>query len=271
MFNPTLQALVRLGGSASVTEIEEEAQKILTLSDGEINDIHRGSITKLSYRLAWARYFLKRYGLIENSSRGVWALTSEGSKITSVDKEEVKRKVKSFSTQEEQTNEEISENEGGEEIAKLNWQEELLDILQNMHPAKFEILCQRMLRELGFINVEVAGRTGDGGIDGKGVMKIGGVLSFHVVFQCKRYKGSISPSLIRDFRGAMVGRADKGLFISTGSFTNEAKKEAQRDGAPPIDLIDGLQFAEKLKELGLGIEVHTVEQVKINKEWFVEF
>ncbi len=266
LFNPTLQALHTLGGSASVPEIEEAVAKILKLSEDEINDIHRGTRTKLSYRLAWARNYLKWYGLLENSSRGVWALTPDGLKVTSVDKKEVKKQVKILYRQRRVTEEETSE-----EISELAWQEELLEILQDMPSDKFERLCQRMLRELGFVNVEVTGRTGDGGIDGKGVLRLGGVLSFHVLFQCKRYRGSVSPSLIRDFRGAMVGRADKGLFITTGSFTREAKREAQRDGASPIDLIDGFQFAEKLKELELGVNVNKVEKVEIKKDWFDSF
>jgi restriction system protein len=127
-----------------------------------------------------------------------------------------------------------------------------------------------LLRESGFIQVEVTGRSGDGGIDGKGVVRIGGILSFHVVFQCKRYKGSVSPSVIRDFRGASVGRADKGLIITTGAFTRDARTEAQRDGATPIDLIDGEELVEKLKELEIGIEVKekVVEEVLIRREYF---
>jgi restriction system protein len=158
-----------------------------------------------------------------------------------------------------------------EENPELRWQEKLIDLLQNLTPGKFERLCQRTLLELGFINVIVTGRSGDGGIDGSGVIKIGGVLSIRVVFQCKRYKGSVSSSFIRDFRGAMIGRADKGLFITTGTFTRKAIKEAQRDGAPPIDLMDGLQFSEKLKELKLGITIDLIEDIKINKEWFLNF
>jgi len=271
LFNPTLQALHALGGSASVPEIEEEVSKILNLSEEEINEIHRGSITKISYRLAWSRNYLKRFGLLENSSRGVWALTSNGYKTKSVDKEEIKKKVKIIDQERKFKDEKISEEEPTNEISEYNWQEKLLDILQNMPPDKFERLCQRVLRESGFVNVEVTGRTGDGGIDGKGVFRLGGVLSFHVIFQCKRYKGSISPSLIRDFRGAMVGRADKGLFITTGSYTREARKEAQRDGAPPIDLLDGFQFAEKLKELGLGVDIFKVEKVELKQDWFTNF
>jgi restriction system protein len=123
-------------------------------------------------------------------------------------------------------------------------------------------------RESGFTQVEVTGRTGDGGIDGRGIARIHGLMSFHVLFQCKRYKGSVSAGEIRDFRGAMVGRADKGLFISTGTFSPAAVKEATRDGAPPIDLIDGSELAEKLKELGLGVRVETVEVPRVDVRWF---
>jgi len=270
LFNPTLQSLHKLGGSASVPEIEEEVSKILNLSDNEVNDIHRGSVTKLSYRLAWARNYLKRYGVIENSARGVWALTSAGLKLTSVDKEEVKKQVKVL----DQRNDVATEKEDEESIAEapkdISWKEELLEVLKNIPAASFENLCKRFLRESGFINVEVTGKSGDGGIDGKGVVKVGGVLSFHVVFQAKRYKDIVPPSVVRDFRGAMIGRADKGLIITTGTFTRDAKAEAQRAGAPPIDLIDGEELAERLKELQVGVEteLETIEKVKIKKDWF---
>ena len=141
-------------------------------------------------------------------------------------------------------------------------------LTQKLDPAGFERLVQRILRESGFIHVEVTGRTGDGGIDGKGIARIHGFMSFHVLFQCKRYKGSVGAGEIRDFRGAMVGRADKGLFITTGSFTPAAVKEATRDGAPPIDLVDGVELAEMLKELALGIKTELVERVSVDEAWF---
>lgn len=148
------------------------------------------------------------------------------------------------------------------------WKEQLLNILYEITPAAFERLAQRILRESGFFQVEVTGKAGDGGIDGKGIVRVSGLLSFHVIFQCKRYKGSVTPSQIRDFRGAMQGRADKGLFITTRTFTREAIKEATRDGAPPIDLIDGETLCEKLKELRLGVETKLIESVEIRDEWF---
>jgi restriction system protein len=150
-----------------------------------------------------------------------------------------------------------------------SWKAELHRILTNeLEPATFERLIQRLLRESGFIQVEVTGRTGDGGIDGKGIARIHGLMSFHVIFQCKRYQGVVSAGEVRDFRGAMVGRSDKGLFVTTGSFSREATKEAARDGAPPIDLLDGEQLADKLKEFRLGINVEMVERVSVESQWF---
>ncbi len=149
------------------------------------------------------------------------------------------------------------------------WKAKLHHILtQELDASTFERLTQRILRESGFISVEVTGRTGDGGIDGKGIARIHGFMSFHVIFQCKKYQGSVSAGAIRDFRGAMVGRADKGLFITTGTFTPAAIKEATRDGAPPIDLVDGNELAEKLKELRLGVRCEMVETVTVDHDWF---
>jgi restriction system protein len=140
-----------------------------------------------------------------------------------------------------------------------------------MEASAFERLIQRFLRESGFIQVEITGRSGDGGIDGRGIMRLGGLLSFHVIFQCKKWQGAVGASQIRDFRGAMVGRADKGLFVTTGTFTKDAAREAIRDGAPAIDLVDGdHQLVQKLKELSLGVKTEKVEveKVTVDKNWF---
>lgn len=273
LFNPLIKSLKNLGGSGSVSEIEEEIAQMLKLSEDQINEIHRESTTKITYRLAWARNYLKRYGIVENSSRGIWALTEKGQKIEEVDQEKVKRAVVKRDKEErnKKPKKEVDEPQIEnltEEIEEFGWQDKLIQIIREIHPDQFERLCQRLLRELGFVNVEVTGRTNDGGIDGKGIFKIGSVLSFHVVFQAKRYQGSVSSATIRDFRGAMSGRADKGLILTTGSFTREAKKEAVRDGAIPIDLIDGNEFSERLKVLSLGVEVEMVEEVKIKSDWF---
>lgn len=267
LFNPLIEALRELGGSASIQEQEDEVAKILGLPEKQLSEIHRGNRTKFSYRLAWARNYLKRYGLLENSSRGVWALTAAGQKTAPVDNEEVKRFVVALDRKEKREN---ASKTTDDDVEVPSWEEELLECVRTMSPDAFERLSQRLLRESGFIQVEVTGRTNDGGIDGKGVVRLSGLLSFHMIFQCKRFKDSVGSSVIRDFRGAMVGRADKGLLITTGSFTSEARKEAQRDGAPPIDLIDGDTLVQKLKELRLGVEVkeRVVEDVTVLPEYF---
>lgn len=269
MMNPTLQALRELGGSATIDEIVYKVSEIMKLSDEELSVIHnpeRSSRTEIEYRLAWTRSYLKVYGLLENSKRGIWALTTKGRQIEEVNPSEVAKYVREQRKLAKGAEEDTDESED-----ELTWREELLRTLTNMNPDAFERLIQRILRESGFIQVEVTGRSGDGGIDGKGIMRLGGLLSFHVIFQCKRYKGSVSSSQVRDFRGAMVGRADKGLLITTGTFTKDATREATRDGAPAIDLIDGDMLIDQLQQLGLGVktEATTVEKITVEHDWFL--
>lgn len=276
LIEPCFKVIKQLGGSATNVEIREKLIEILNLSEEEIDDIHRNSTTKLDYRTGWAKNYLKNAGYIINSARSVWSLTDEGNKVNNVDKDEVKFKAKEkiqddSIVEENKVNEcEINEFYDDEEhsIDDYNWHNRIIEVVKKISPDKFENLCQRLLRELGFSNVEVTGKSHDGGIDGKGILKLGGVLSFHVAFQAKRYEGTVSSSVVRDFRGAMMGRADKGLIITTGVFSREAVKEATRDGATPIDLIDGNDLAKHLKELGLGVEVKIVEKVIINEDWF---
>jgi restriction system protein len=177
------------------------------------------------------------------------------------------RKKKSKAAKEAGADPEFNGDSGNEETD--DWREELLAVLLAMDPGGFGHLAQRLLRAAGFINTSVTGGVGDGGIDGVGVYRLS-LVSFPVYFQCKRYKGSVGPDKVRDFRGAMQGRGDKGLLITTGSFTAEATKEATRDGAPPIDLIDGERLCDLLKEHELGIETRqrTIEDVKVHAEFF---
>lgn len=268
MMNPLLRAMKELGGSGTIEEINNKVAEFLGLHDKQLDIMHdskRGGQTEFEYRLAWTRSYFKRYGILENSSRGVWALTPEGRNLTEVNEKEVVRVVR-----EQLRVERLETNEVDEESKTLTWQEELLETLIQMEPSAFERLTQRFLRESGFIQVEVTGRSGDGGIDGRGIMRLGGLLSFHVIFQCKRWQGAVGAGQVRDFRGAMVGRADKGLLVTTGTFTKDAVREATRDGAPAIDLIDGDQLVEKLRELTLGVKTEKVEieKVSVDKEWF---
>ncbi len=270
LMNPLIQALKILGGSGTIEETNAKVAEIMELSDEQLEVLHdpnHSVRTEVEYRLAWARTYLKNYGVLENSSRGIWSLTPKGKELDQVNVQAVKRYMAERRKKAEpQTITEIEE----EPSVEPSWREDLINVLLKMDPTAFERLAQRLLRESGFIQVEVTGRSGDGGIDGKGIMRLGGLLSFHVIFQCKRYQGAVTASQIRDFRGAMVGRADKGLLITTGNFTKDAMREATRDGAPAIDLVDGEQLVDKLKELSLGVQTKKieVEQIIVDKDWF---
>ena len=283
LFNPTLDALRALGGSGSIDEIAKRVIQQGQFTDYVIQQLHgEGPQTELEYRLAWARTYLKSYGMVINSSRGVWALTEKGSGVESVEPNAVLKFVRESYSQSK--NEASAVSDLGDDLdldvdsgitleRDEDWRRHLLNVIRNMDPTKFERLCQRLLRESGFIDVEVTGRSGDGGIDGRGIIRFAGLIGFPVLFQCKRYSGNstVTPSQIRDFRGAMTGRADRGLIITTGGFTQEAQREATRDGAPPIDLINGDLLVEKLKDLELGVSVSTrqIEVVSIDEDWFV--
>jgi len=271
---PLFKALADLGGSASIAEIDEYVGEQSGLPSELLDLPHnaeKSNQTEFQYRLAWARTYLKKAGLIDNSSRGVWVIAPDKRDVQTFDPAEIVRTVRELHKQERaerDQNEDLGDGDDGPDETDA-WRRTLHQVLTTkIDPSAFERLVQRLLRESGFIHVEVTGRSGDGGIDGKGIVRINGMLSFHVHFQCKRYQGSVSASHIRDFRGAMVGRADKGLFITTGTFTRDAIRESTRDGAPPLDLIDGDQLADKLKELNLGLETQLVEQVLVDEDWF---
>jgi restriction system protein len=267
---PTLRALKEMGGSgtneellAKIIELEQIPSDIQAVQHTD----HRQS--RLNYNLAWAKTYLKKVGAIDNSSRGVWAITKEGESLTDDDVRLIPGKVRKQVAEARRERQSASPDQDVDELdtGERFWKDELLGILRSLRPDAFERLAQRLLREAGFIKVEVTGRSGDGGIDGLGVLRLN-LLSFPVSFQCKRYQNSVGAGAIRDFRGAMVGRSDKGLLITTGTFTSEAKREATRDGAPAIDLIDGDQLCDLLKQLKLGVKTEMVEKMTVEPHWF---
>jgi restriction system protein len=274
MLWPTLQAAIALGGSASIAELDAAVIDRERFSAEQQDVLHGdGPQTEIQYRLAWARTYLKGMGLLANSQRGVWTVTEAGQDATQRqigplhgEFVEAYRRGKKKGGKKSNAASEIVQVEAE---AEAHWKDELLETLLQMSPPAFERLAQRLLRESGFSSATVTGRSGDGGIDGLGVYQIS-LLSFPVFFQCKRYSGSVTPSAVRDFRGAMAGRGDKGLLITTGTFTSDARKEATRDGAPPIDLIDGDRLCDLLKELSLGVTTteRVVEDVKVEGDYF---
>jgi restriction system protein len=280
LFNPVLDAMQALGGSASIAELDEQVTRSLGLSQEDVAQMHDERQTELRYRLAWARTYLKAAGYLDNSARGVWVLTEAGKGTPHVNPTEVTRLLKLNQKVRASQDQTISDPEKAdlsqavvsaaeaEAVLEYSWRNDLLAKLQKLPPSAFERLCQRLLRESGFVEVRVTGKSGDGGIDGVGIVQLGGLLGFPVLFQCKRYQGTVGAGVIRDFRGAMVGRADRGLVLTTGSFSSDARLEATRDGAPPIDLVDGEQLLDKLRELRLGVTIRTVEEVSVVPEFF---
>jgi restriction system protein len=268
---PALVAMKALGGSATHEELLEKVVELGNISEAVQNVMHTERQTKISYNLAWAKTYLGKAGALENPSHGVWTITEKGKALTEEAVKQIPIEVRKLYKLEKDKKPKV--HQGTEDLSPelKDWKDELLAVLINQMKAEaFERLAQRILRESGFVKVEVTGRSGDGGIDGVGVLRLA-LLSFQVYFQCKKYKGSVSASAIRDFRGAMVGRTDKGLFITTGTFTAEAKKEATRDGAPAIDLIDGDLLCDLLKSLKLGVVTRMVEEVTIDTDWFTKF
>ena len=281
---PTLVAVRNLGGSATKPELLENVPETAGVTEEQLavvfpDDSTRQGMSKVLYRIWWACSYLKTIDALDNSQRGVWSITQKGlDYLESSDAEEalksdrkgVSREKRNAQAEQQpepvELDEELTESDddGGED-----WKDKLLGVLKSMDPSAFERLSMRLVREAGFRNVEVLGKSGDGGIDGVGVYKVS-LVSFPTYFQCKRYAGNVPPRAVRDFRGAMAGRGEKGILITMGTFTSEAKAEAVRDGAPPVDLIDGDELCELLLEyeIGVRVRVRTVKDITVDQSFF---
>jgi len=279
----TVKALKEIGSSATIQELDEKVVEIEGVTEEEQGiSMPNDTRLKINYFLAWSRTYLKRGGAITNSSRGIWSLTDLGASLNSLPEvreihekvraEERARAAEKRRQAKEQNKSTPSDNSDqldlqiDDDASPDDWKGQLLGVLGSLTPDGFERLSQRLLREAGFTKVEVRGKVGDGGIDGVGVLRVN-LVSFQVYFQCKRWKGSVGAREIRDFRGALQGRADKGLFITTGDFTSQAFDEATRDGAIAIDLIDGNRLCDLLKQFELGVSTELVEKVSIDGDW----
>ncbi len=263
---PLIETLRDIGGSGSSREVTDAVIEKMGLSEEELSETLKNGASRVRNQVAWARQYSVTAELIDSSKRGIWSLTEKGFNCPLSDNDvfeivKLVRATKPRPVTKQSAKEETTDTEPHET--------ELLEILKSISPSGFERICQRLLRESGFEQVVVTGKTNDGGIDGYGILKINPLVSFNVIFQCKRYKESVSSPQIRDFRGAMMGRADKGIFITTGRFTQEAKKEARRDGAPPIELVDGEMLVNMFEQYELGVK--PVTTYEINHKFFHEY
>jgi restriction system protein len=269
-FQPVIDALIELGGSGRPEEVEEVIAEQLKLSEEERNEQIPSGQSRFSNKVNWARFYLAKAGLIDSSTRGVWSLTEKG-RATSLNSEQAlalfNQVHKPFVAERKKSKvEKIIEDEI---TLPEDHRSVLLATLLEIPPDGFERLCQRLLRESGFEKVQITGKSGDGGLDGIGILQVNAFVSFKVLFQCKRYAGSVSASQVRDFRGAMMGRADKGIILTTGSFTADARKEAVRDGVPPIELVDGEKLIDMFEQLELGLKPK--KAYEIDASFFEEF
>jgi len=273
---PALQATKDLGGSATVREMNERAVEIANLTEQQQAVPHgdKGRMSEVEYRLHWARTHLKGIGALENSARGVWTLTDHGRELTeSAMQAETKAwRQKLRNKRHARTSEEEPPDDESEFFEAVDWKDALISKLLTIPPNGFERLAQRVLREAGFVNVTVTKKSRDSGIDGVGTYRLS-LVSFRIYFQCKRYQGVVTSDAVRDFRGALAGRGEKGLLITTGSFTRDAQAEATRDGAPPVELIDGDRLCDLLREYRLGVDVRQriEEEVIVNFDFFDEY
>lgn len=277
-FWPVVEALKVLGGSARPAEVREQLVKTLGISEEAQEDTLPSGFPRFDNQVAWARFYLAKAGIIDSSARGVWTLTEKGRAINPMTHQEALELFKSvhkqFHIDRESERVEVEEGDtvppqdAGLSTTK-NYRQQLLDVLRSLPPSGFERFCQRLLRESGFQEVTVTGRSGDGGIDGLGILQVGPLVSFKVLFQCKRYIGQVNPSQVRDFRGAMQGRADKGIIVTTGSFTTDAKREAVRDGVPTIELVDGEKLVGMIEQVELGLT--PIKSFTIDESFFKEF
>lgn len=265
-FKPIIEVLKETGGSGTVSEVIDNAIEKLRIPESEQEVTLKSGQSRVRNQVQWARLYLVRSGYLDSSKRGIWSLTEKGIS-TDINKFDVLgtfRKVQKDFNEEKKLKDKtetfITETDE-DEIEPQDHRTKLLNLIKSLPPEGFERLSQRLLRESGFQQVAVTGKSGDGGIDGMGILQVNPFVSFNVLFQCKRYQGAVTPSQVRDFRGAMMGRADKGIIITTGTFTLEAKKEARRDGVPPIELVDGESMVQMFERLELGLLPRTTYDV----------
>ena len=272
-FAPLLQALKDLGGSAAPREALERIAEIEKVPDALRNEVLSSGQERFYNQVHWARQYLVWEGLIDSGKRGVWTLTAKGLEtqldsnsareifLEQVRKRAAIRKPRAVVSENAVDSDDKPEDTPqSDEDASL---ESFLRVVKDLSPNGFERLSMRLLREAGFERVSVTGRSNDGGIDGVGVLQLNDLVSFNVVFQCKKWEGSVPPKEIRDLRGAMAGRAEKGIFLTTSTFTSNARAEAERPGAAPIELVDGEKLFEMFKRYELGLKPRTVFDIDL--------
>ncbi len=265
-FQPVIDGLHALGSSAKPKEVYAWIAEHHDIPKVEIEGTTKGGQSKFENKVGWARFYLAKAGMIDTEQRGVWVLTEKGrsTNLSHVEAYDLFKSIhdgfpraeKSENIEQPVSSSDDEDASAPDENTYLNQdevQERLVGILKSLTPKGFEELCARLLRHIGFENVKVTGESGDQGIDGEGYLLINRFVRTKVMFQCKRYDKTVGPEKIREFRGAIQGKAERGILLTTGTFTKGARETAAQDNATAIELVDIDRLLELMIEEGLGV------------------
>ena len=276
--------------------VEVLAQQFLLTDEEQSEPLPSGSQPVFNNRVGWARTYLKQAGLLESPKRGYFNITQQGldllqsnpSKVDNSTLEKYPAFIEFRSRRRETTNEqptttefEIFSSETPEDALaiaykklRIDIESDLLDTVKQSSPAFFERLVVDLLVSMGYGGnrqdaAKAVGKSGDGGIDG---IINEDRLGLDVIYiQAKRWEGAVGRPEIQKFAGALQGqRAKKGIFITTSSFSNEA-----RDYVKYIDtriiLMDGAQLVKLMVDHNVGCSsAGTYEVKKIDSDYFEE-
>jgi restriction system protein len=257
---PLLQEIESAGGKARPSALYGRVAKHfpnLTLEDQRARHPKTG-IPIWSNRVQWARQHLVNKGEVDASTRGIWRITQKGrtrlglAPSTPLPQPQVSTIVQ------------LLDAEGHQVRTRLH------ELMMNLHPQQFEAFAGTLLESLGFTDIEITNYVGDGGIDGYGRLEMG-VVKVKAAFQCKRWQQNVSRPNVDQFRGAIQGRVEQGIFITTSDFSDEAKKVSSIAGAVPIVLINGDRIVDIMLEKGLGVRQEPLTVTRIDEEFFATF
>jgi len=259
---PLLQEIEAAGGEAKPSELYDKvATHFLQLTPSDQTAKHRRSgLLIWANRVAWARQHLVNKGEIDASVYGIWKITARG-------RVRLGKGVVLPSAPKPPPLSTIGELL---DIERQQARAQLHELLMNLHPQQFEEFAAKLLESVGFTDVEVTNYIGDGGIDGYGNLEMG-VVQVKAAFQVKRWQQNVSRPNIDQFRGAIQGKFDQGIYITTSDFSDEAKKVSSVAGAVPIVLINGDRVVDIMLEKGLGVRQEPLTVTRIDEEFFAAF
>ena len=149
--------------------------------------------------------------------------------------------------------------------------QQLLKLLLDIPPKKFEELIRSLLEEMGFDEAETTAYSNDKGVDVRGILRTNPLSTVQVAIQAKRWKNNVGSGVVRDLRGSLrMADAEQGLIITPSDFTASAKEEAQADGKTPITLINGATLVDLLIKYQVGITQEQITIPSIDVEYWTE-